>query len=166
MHSRFILLGLLAALAAAGLSAQMKPTFTIEGDGIGYLLLNDVVKLFEEMAPAGGDFRAKVMQGLDRLFQEARLAREKKLIDAHFIERYHRVLLVLKLVLLKSDAGKGSVDPIVDALIVREVNQFDDPVKMSEGGAIQGIGSVAGTVATELLSLKKYLDNLKSQSAP
>jgi len=166
MRLRFIMFWLLAFMATTGLPAQMKPTFTIEGDGVGYVLLNDVVKLFEGMAPAGGGFRDQVMQGLDRLYGEARLARERKHVDRTFLERYHRVLLVLKLVILKSDAGKGSADPIVDALIVREVNLFDDPVKMSEGGAIQGIGSVAGTVATELLSLKKYLDELKNQPAP
>jgi len=164
MRLKSIIPWLLAALAAASLPAQMKPTFTIEGDGVGYMLLNDVVQLFSGMA-TGDEFRGKVLQGLDRLFVEARLAREKKLIDASFLERYHRVLLVLKLVILKSDAGKGAADPIVDSLLVREMNRFDISEKPAEGTAFLGIGSVAGIVAEELLSLKKYLDKIKGLPA-
>jgi len=166
MRMKSIMVCLLAALAAAHLPAQAKATFTIEGEGVGYVLLNDVVKLFEGMAPPGDNFRDKIMQGLDRLYQEARLASEQKHVDAPFLERYNRVLLVLKLVILKSDAGKGTADPIVDSLIIREMNRFDVSEKLAEGTALQGIGSVAGSVAEELLSLKKYLDKLKNQPAP
>jgi hypothetical protein len=162
MRLKFIIPWLLAALAATSLSAQMKPTFAIEGDGVGYVLLNDVVQLFSTMA-TGDEFRGKVLLGLDRSFVEARLAREKKLIDAAFLDRFHRVLLVLKLVILKSDAGKGVSDPIVDSLLVREMNRFDIAEKPAEGTAFSGIGSVAGFVAEELLSLKKYLDQFKGQ---
>jgi len=154
---------LLVVWLAVSLPAQQKATFSIEGDGIGYVLLNEVVKLFEEMAPAGDAFRDKIMQGLNRLFGEVRVAREQKHIDKFFFERYDRILLVLKLVMLKADKGKEAADPILDAVIIREINNFDIPQKLSEGGSVQGIGSVAGDVATELLSLKKYLDKLKSK---
>jgi len=148
---------------AASVSAQTKSTIEIKGDGIGFVLLNDVIKLFEEVAPTGGSFQEKISQGLDQLFREVRVAREQNQVDASFFGRYNRILVVLKLVILKSERGKGGPDPILDAVIVREVNQFDDPVKMSEGDVIQGIGTVAGAVATEILSLKKHLDKVKGQ---
>jgi hypothetical protein len=163
MKMKKLMMWTLVITFAASVSAQMKSTIEIKGDGVGYVLLNDVIKLFEEIAPSGGSFQEKILQGLDRLFREVRVAREQKYVDASFFERYKRILVVLKLVILKSERGKGGSDPILDTVIVREVNQFDDPVKMSEGDAIQGIGTVAGTVATELLSLKRHLDKVKGQ---
>jgi len=163
MKAKNLMIWSLAIVFAASGSAQTKSTIEIKGDGIGYVLLNDVINLFEEEAPSGGRFQEKVSQGLDRLFREVRVAREQNQVDASFSERFNRILVVLKLVMLKSERGKGGSDPILDAVIVRELNQFDDPVKMSERDVIQGIGTVAGTVATELLSLKKYLDKANGQ---
>lgn len=137
----------------------MKPTFHIKGNGVGYILLNGVIVTFEGLNPKKPDeWRKKVHISLNRLNKEADLARIQNKIDEPFFTRYRRILLVLKLVMLK---GKDDKDTILNSYIVQEVNKFDIKTKMKEHELVMGIGSVAGAVAEELLSLKKYLDQQK-----
>jgi len=139
----------------------MKSTFHIKGNGVGYILLNGVIVTFEGLNPQEPDeWRKKVHTSLNRLNKEAVLARTQQKIDEPFFTRYRRILLVLKLVMLK---GKDEKDTILNSYIVQEVNKFDIKTKMKEHEIVKGIGSVAGAVAEELLSLKKYLDEKKEQ---
>ena len=140
----------------------MKPTFHIKGNGVGYILLNGVIVTFEGLNPQKPDeWRKKVHISLNRLNKEASLAKTQEKIDEPFFTRYRRILLVLKLVMLK---GKEKGDTILNSFIVQEVNKFDIKTKMKEHELVKGIGSVAGAVAEELLSLKKYLDKQKNQT--
>ena len=140
--------------------AQMKATFHIEGDGVGYLLLNGVIVTFEHDKPLSPEaFKTKVFASLNRLKKEADLALSQKHIDTHFFTRYKRILLVLRLVMIKD---KGIEDTILDATIIEEVNKFDSQAKMNKGDTVGGLGSVAGAVAEELLSLKKYIDEMSN----
>lgn len=137
--------------------AQMKATFHIEGDGVGYLLLNGVIVTFEHDKPLSPEaFQTMVLGSLNRLNKEADLALAQKHIDTHFFTRYKRIILVLRLVMVKI---KGTEDTILDAAIIEEVNKFDSQAKMNKGDTVSGLGSVAGAVAEELLSMKKYLDD-------
>jgi len=139
---------------------QMKPTFQIQGDGVGYVLLNDVVVMFENLAPGIEDWRSKVFATMNGIYKESGLARKQGKIDDHFYERFERILQVIKLVLV---TDKDVEDPLLDAMIIREVNKFSIPTKMTLGKRVQGMGSVAAALTEELLSLKKYLDDIKSQ---
>ena len=137
--------------------AQMRATFHIEGDGVGYLLLNGVIVTFEHDKPLPPEtFKTRVLTSLNRLNKEGALALSQKHIDNHFFTRYKRILLVLRLVMVRT---KEIEDTILDATIIEEVNKFDSQTKMTKGDTVWGLGSVAGAVAEELLSLKKYLDD-------
>ena len=137
--------------------AQMRATFHIEGDGVGYLLLNGVIVTFEHDKPLSPEaFKTMVLDSLNRLNKEADMALAEKHIDQSFFTRYKRVLLVLRLVMVKV---KGIEDTILDDTIIEEVNKFDSTAKLTQGDTIWGLGSVAGAVAEELLSMKKYLDD-------
>jgi hypothetical protein len=147
----------LCILVLSGIGmAQMRATFHIEGDGVGYLLLNGVIVTFEHDKPLSPEaFKTMVLDSLNRLNKEADLALEQKHIDQNFYTRYRRVLLVLRLVMVKA---KGVEDTILDDTIIEEVNKFDSQAEMKKGDPVEGLGSVAGAVAEELLSLKRYLD--------
>lgn len=145
-------------LLSGPLLSQMKATFHIEGDGVGYVLLNGVITTFEGPLPkTPEEGKKRFLTSLNRLMAEARTARSREKIDAAFFERYKRILLVLNLVILK----EKNENQVLDSFIIQEVNQFDTSQKMGEGDMVMGIGSVAGAVAEELMSLKKYLDDQK-----
>jgi hypothetical protein len=145
-------------LLSGPLLSQMKATFHIEGDGVGYVLLNGVITTFEGPLPGTSEeVKKRFLTSLNRLMAEARIARSREKIDAAFFERFKRILLVLNLVILK----EKNENQVLDSFIIQEVNQFHTSQKMGEEDMVMGIGSVAGAVAEELLSLKKYLDNQK-----
>lgn len=141
------------------LLSQMKATFHIEGDGVGYLLLNGVITTFEVPVPKDPEeLKKQFLSSLNRLLVEAQAARTQEKITAVFFERFKRVLLVLNLaILMEKDENR-----VLESFIIQEVNKFDTSRKMGKEERVIGIGSVAGAVAEELMSMKKYLDDQKN----
>lgn len=132
------------------------PLFKIKGDGVGYTLLNKVVFVFEGASkyPAA-EFSEKIKQALVTFTRQAQKARQGEKIDKKFFDRFIRVLRVIGLV-MANDKEHALMTPY----IVDTVNQFHVKQKLPEefDGPL-GLGQIAGALAEELLSLKKYLDN-------
>lgn len=151
------ILTILACFLSASLLLPQKATFKITGNGVGYTLLNGVVLTFEDTGTlTKEEFKKHVDDALKGFAADARKAKAEGKIDAVFFERFQRVLRVIKLVIT------NDTERILNPLIVSEVNKFDIKEKMGpvDYKAI-GIGNVAGALAGELLSLKKYLDEKK-----
>lgn len=130
-----------------GKKPKMKRTFDIPGDGPGYdllrMLADDVVEMFESFK----HFNAVS----DKWITRAREAKDAGQVDEAFFERYKRLAVVLKLLAVPDEQG------ILTDLIIEEINKFGvDP--LPETFEFRGMGSVAGKLAEEIMSLRVYLD--------
>lgn len=135
--------------------SQTRRTFEITGEGVGYTLLNIVVKAFEgseKLSPE--DFREKINKSIIYSSKESIKARAEGKIDDVFFERFTRVLRVIKLV-MANDKETYLLNPLIES----EVSKFESvgDFSLSENENV-GIGTVAGALAGELISLGKYLD--------
>jgi len=122
----------------------------ITGKQAGYILLNSIVVTFAELSRTGKGSEEMILRELNSWMAQARLAKEKKLIDNEFFERYKRILVVIRLTIIRE------ADHAFDHLIIREINKFDIPRKME--GKVRGLATAADALAQEILSLKRYLD--------
>jgi len=150
-----IILVLVLAFVSGGLLFPQKAPFRIKGDGVGYTLLDEVILMFEgAMNLPPGEFAQKINTAVNRLAIEARKAKKENKIDDSFYKRYMRILRVIKLIMSHTKEA-----PLFTALIEEEVNRFDIEKKVSfdESQGV-GLGSVAGAISEELLSMKRYLD--------
>jgi hypothetical protein len=128
----------------------MKRTFKIQGDGPGYdllrMLADDVVQICESYQ--------HFMEVSDKWIARAKKAKNNGHIDDVFFERYKRLAIVLKLISIPDKQG------ILTDLIIEEINKFGvDPLE--KNFEFRGLGSVAGKLTEEILSLKAYLDEKK-----
>ena len=129
---------------------DMKRTFKIQGDGPGYdllrMLADDVVQICESYQ--------HFMEVSDKWIAQAKKAKNNGHIDDVFFERYKRLAIVLKLIAIPDKQG------ILKDLIIEEINKFGvDPLE--KNFQFRGLGSVAGKLTEEILSLKAYLDEKK-----
>jgi len=125
-------------------------TLRITGKQAGYMLLNSIVVTFAELSRTGKGTEEMILRELNSWMAQARLAKEKKLIDNVFFARYKRILVVIRLTIIRE------ADHAFDQLIIREINKFDIPRKVK--GEVRGLASVSDALAQEILSLKRYLD--------
>lgn len=129
---------------------DMKRTFKIEGDGPGYdllrMLADDVVQICKSYQ--------HFMEVSDKWITLAQKAKNNGHIDDVFFKRYKRLAIVLKLISIPDKQG------ILTDLIIEEINKFGvDP--LDKNFEFRGLGSVAGKLTEEILSLKAYLDKKK-----
>jgi len=86
-------------------------TLQITGKQAGYILLNSIVVAFAELSRTGKGSEAMVLRELNSWMTQARLAKEKKLIDEEFYARYKRILVVIRLTIVNyADHGLRSFD--------------------------------------------------------
>ena len=168
MSGKKIITVLLCGLFLGGsLLFPQKATFRVKGDGIGYVLLDDFIVLFEDAATMSPEtLHKKVTDAIARFISVAQKAVDEGKIDSLFFERYKRLLRVVRLIMI--DDPEGLLTP----LIVSEALQFDtnekEKLKLKEkldhdnphdkyGNRI-GLRFIAAALAEEVLSLKNYLD--------
>jgi hypothetical protein len=129
----------------------------------GYVLLNSILTLFENLntsgTPGAGGITV-VEERLSQLSKEARTARETNLIDNIFYNRYRRMLMILKMVitpvvktdLLENPFTKALTDFVWDVTYEHwSWNDNDGIVKMS------------AALEEELVQLQFYLDTRQAR---
>jgi hypothetical protein len=169
MNSKKIITVLLCSLFLGGsLLFPQKATFRVKGDGIGYVLLDDFIMLFEDAAALSPEaLQKKVKDAIARFVSVAQKAVDEGKIDSLFFERYERLLRVVRLIMIDDPEG------LLTQLIVKEALQFDTNEKeklklkeklkqdkASKKNWKKGIslGFIAAALADEVLSLKNHLD--------
>ena len=169
MNSKKIITVLLFGLFFGGsLVFPQEAPFRVKGDGIGYVLLDDFIILFEDAGASSPEaFQKKVKDAIARLVSVAQKAVDEGKIDSLFFERYKRLLRVVRLIMMEDPEG------LLTQLIISEALQFDtnekEKLKFKEklekdnayknyGNKGIGLGFVAAALAEEVLSLKNYLD--------
>lgn len=130
-----------------GKKPDMKRAFDIPGDGPGYdllrMLADDVTQMFKSFD--------HFMTVSDKWITQAQKAKDNGLVDDAFLERYKRLAVVLKLLAVPDEQG------ILTDLIVEEINKFG-VAPLAKDFEFRGMGSVAGKLTEEIMSLRAYLD--------
>lgn len=140
MKKALIGIALLLTLAVSGAASAADPA--------GYALLDRFVVQFEQMARQGTG-AAAFETALDEMMAMTRKAQKEARVDAVFVDRYSRLLRVLKLVMMKDP--EGILRPVAE----REIG---DLVQAVTGERKTDIGSLAQAITRELDSLRKHLD--------
>ncbi len=124
-----------------------------------YALLDGVGQMFRQMAMTGSGGPDKVEKGIQQFMADAKKAKAQNQINAVFFRRYAYLLAVIKMV-IAPDPG-GILTPVID----RELGQFVGNVLGEEwkGSGPGAIGQVANAIATEIIDLQMYLDNLETR---
>jgi hypothetical protein len=125
----------------------------------GYVLLDKVISTFKGMAEKGSGGRDKVNSALEEMMADAKKAKDQEQIDPVFFNRYNRLLMVLKLLLVEDEEG------ILGPVIEREVGEFVkdvEGIKLDSPGK-EAIGQVSEAIADELVNLHLYLDNIEKK---
>lgn len=121
--------------------------------------MDKVISTFKGMAEKGTGGREKVIPVLEEMMADAKKAKDQEQVDPVFFNRYNRLLMVMKLLLVEDREG------ILRPVIEREVGEFVWDV---EGIKLQGsgkktIGFVSQAIADELVNLHLYLDNIEKR---
>lgn len=125
----------------------------------GYALLDKVISTFKGLAEKGTGGREKVIPALEEMMADAKKAKDQGQIDPVFFNRYNRLLMVMRLLLVEDEEG------ILGPVIEREVGEFlwdVTGIKLDSSGK-KAIGSVSQAIADELVDLHLYLDNIEKK---
>ena len=158
MLKKTLILTILVCLIQIQMYPEKKSQLYIKGNKSGYLLLNDLIGTFESYNPEVSvkDWKDKVFNSLRTMLNNAREAKEDREVDSAFFKRYKRVIYVLELsFLLQKKKNSG----VLSTIIFDQIREFDiTKNKPNRKNEIKGVNSIAGAVAEEILSLKRYLD--------
>lgn len=135
---------------------------TFAAEKAGYVLLDKLVLTFKGMAEKGSGGYQAVNSALQEMMADAKKAKAQEQIDPIFFSKYHRLLEILKLVIITEP-----YDPegILKPLIRREINEFVKYVYGEESHfEDREIGVVAASIAEEILNLRLYLDTQKQRA--
>lgn len=141
-----------------GLGDKIK--YPIEGEGVGYMILNDLITPVEK-GPDIKDPRDEVRKIRNRIITVAVKAEARGELDHVFVERIKRLVIVFYLNGLRGVAKeKGKKDIALEILLGEQVEKLVTwaKVKKEHGDAITR-KVMSAIVVEELLSLKKHLDD-------
>jgi hypothetical protein len=148
---------LLAALTVPAFAAD--PTSPANDKKAAYTLLDGIGQMFHQMAATGAGVPATLEKDIQQFMADAKKAKAQNQIDPVFYRRYAYLLAVIKMV-AAPDPG-GILSPVLD----RELGQFIGNVLGVEwkGSGPGAIGQVANAIATEIIDLQMYVDNLEAR---
>jgi len=127
-------------------------TSALKDEEVGYVLLEQIVTMFQEMAATGTGGREKVDSALSGLMADARQALSEKKIDSIFFYRFNRLLMIIKLTIVEDE--NGILKPLIESEIERFVlDKTGEKINPQEGS----IGTVAQAVAEGIIDLHLYL---------
>jgi hypothetical protein len=121
-------------------------------DQAGYVLVDKLVLLFNQMASSTTLNPDQVSKSLAEIMNLARTAKAEHRIDDQFFERYSRVLRMFKLVTTKDEGD------ILKPMAQQEYAAFIRDVTGKKVESQPTIGELAQAITHELESLKKSLD--------
>jgi len=137
-----------AAILFCGFSGQS----ALAADQAGYLLIDKLVVLFNQLAISHNASYDQVNTPISEMMVLARHARTENRIDQQFFDRYARILRIIKLAIIEDKA---------EILLPISGPQCAAFVKDITGQKVEGatnLSALAQAITKELDNLKKYLD--------
>jgi hypothetical protein len=124
-----------------------------------YALLDGLGQMFHQFAMTGSGGLDKLEKGIQQFMADAKKAKDQNQLNSVFFRRYAYLLAIIKMV-MTPDPG-GILTPVID----RELGQFVGNVLGEEwkGSGPGAIGQVANAIATEIIDLQMYMDNLEAR---
>jgi len=145
-------LWIVTVIVALGLWVQ---PLSAAADQAGYVLVDKLVLLFNQMASSTTLDPDQVSKSLAEIMSLARTAKAEHRIDDQFFERYSRVLRMIKLATIKDEGD------ILKPLAQQEFAAFIQDVTGKKVEGQPTIPLLAQAITQELESLKKSLDQKK-----
>jgi hypothetical protein len=129
-------------------------------ENAGYALLDSVFVTFKELAAMKEPVLERTQNALKEMMRDAKNARSQDQIDDAFFERFHRILLVLNIVITpveKDEAG------IMAPLYFGEINRFIEDIEgekydVQKAGGHEAINKLSQAISHEIIDLRLYLD--------
>ncbi|MBL7084128.1 MAG: hypothetical protein ISS41_10960 [Candidatus Aminicenantes bacterium] len=130
-------------------------------ESAGHALLDSLVVTFKELAEQREEVLRKTNEALISMMKEAKKARGQGQIDSVFFKRYHRILMVLKCVIIEVPAeDAGIMKPLYFGAINKFIEDIEgEPSDIEKAGGKAAIAKFTQAVSHELIELRIYLDN-------
>jgi len=123
----------------------------------GYALLNDLTKIFEEIAGTGKGL-GSANERLSAVIADTRATFAAGQIDAVFHHRFRRLLLVFKLILTPVDVNNDVWEPVIKKELSEFVLDTLGEVWVWRVKGLDSIERMAAAVEEEFVNLWLYLD--------
>jgi len=140
-------------LSALGLSDPAE-------ENAGYALLDTVFVTFKELAEMREPVMEKTNKALAGMMRDANSAKSQNKIDDVFFKRFHRILVVLKIVITPVEKDE---DTIMGPYYFREINEFIEDIEgekydVQKAGGHEAINKLSQAISHEIIDLRLYLD--------
>lgn len=129
-------------------------------ENAGYALLDTVFVTFKDLAEMGEGIMENTQKALLGMMDDAKNARAHGQIDDEFFKRFHRILLVLNIVITPVDKNTGT---IMGPLYFGEINRFIEDIEgekydVQKAGSHEAINKLSQAISHEIIELRLYLD--------
>ncbi|UCE39886.1 MAG: hypothetical protein JSV17_10390 [Candidatus Aminicenantes bacterium] len=129
-------------------------------ENAGYALLDTVFVTFKELAEMREPVMEKTNKALANMMKEAKNAKAQNQIDDVFFKRFHRILLVLKIVITPVEKDEGD---IMGPLYFGEINRFIEDIEgekydVQKAVGREAINKLSQAISHEIIELRLYLD--------
>ena len=129
-------------------------------ENAGFALLDAVFVTFKELAEMREPIMEKTDKALSNMMQDAKKARDQSQVDEIFFKRFHRILLVLKIVITPIENDPGD---ILGPFYFRELNRFIEDVEgikydVKKAGSSEAIETFSKAISHEIIDLRIYLE--------
>ena len=129
-------------------------------ENAGYVLLDTVFVTFKELAEMKEDVMEKTQKALTDMMQDANNAKAQNQIDEVFFKRFHRILVVVNIVITPVEKDKSN---IMGPYYFREINEFIEDIEgekydVQKAGGHKAINKLSQAISYEIIELRLYLD--------
>ena len=129
-------------------------------ENAGYALLDTVFVTFKELAEMREDVLEKTQKALTEMMRDANNAKAQNQIDEVFFKRFHRILVVVNIVITPVEKDKSN---IMGPYYFREINEFIEDIEgekydVQKAGVHEAINKLSQAISHEIIELRLYLD--------
>jgi hypothetical protein len=130
-------------------------------ENAGYALLDTVFVTFKELAEMKEGILGKTQNALQDMMRDATDAKNQNQIDDVFFKRFHRILVVLNIVITPVEKDNAN---IMGPFYFDELNQFIEDIEgerydVRKAGGQEAINKLSQAISHEIIELRLYLDN-------
>jgi len=129
-------------------------------ENAGYALLDTVFVTFKELAEMREGVMGKTQIALQGMMHDANNAKAQNQIDEVFFKRFHRILVVVNIVITPVEKDKSN---IMGPYYFREINEFIEDIEgekydVQKAGGHEAINKLSQAISHEIIELRLYLD--------
>ena len=129
-------------------------------ENAGYALLDTVFVTFKELAEMRGPVLEKTSKALASMMNDANKARTQNQIDDVFFKRFHRILVVLNIVITPVEKDDSN---IMGPFYFDEINRFIEDIEgekydVRKAMGREAINKLSQAISHEIIELRLYLD--------